>query len=67
MKLSTSQLVSNGTGTYAFQRKYLSARKKKKEKKKKRKEKSFIFRYNKELCLEALLSLILIFSLTYLA
>lgn len=39
----------------------------KKKKRKKRKDKSLVFRHNKELYLEALLSLILIFSLTYLA
>lgn len=39
----------------------------KKKKVKKKKEKDFLFRHNKELYLEALLSLILIFSLTYLA
>ena len=66
MKLSIYQLVSSGTGNYAFQGESLLAggggRKKKK-----RKDKSFLFRHNKELYLEALLSLILIFSLTYLA
>lgn len=39
----------------------------KKMKAKKRKYKTFLFRYNKELYLEALLSLILIFSLIYIA
>lgn len=38
-----------------------------KKKREKKKDKSAYFRYNKELYLEALLSLILIFSLTYLA
>lgn len=70
MKLLAYILFSSGAGNYAFQRKCLPVReKKKKERKKRRKDKGFLFLFmhNKESYLEALLSLILIFSLTYLA
>lgn len=68
MKLLAYILFSSGAGNYAFQRKCLPVReKKKKERKKRRKDKGFLFMHNKESYLEALLSLILIFSLTYLA